>query len=291
MKNCFKLILSFVVSIIMLLMTVTASAVEVNGNEAQLGQTVTYEIHASGCPSIIQAIDIEVTYDSTALEYIEDSIQMPNLRGTLVNDGDKDSIKFNALDLDGFSFYEDNIVASMQFRVISDHAPYLYIKSNVKNFIDDTLTEHGDEYIYYLTLSEDEIQQIETASQEIEEKKAENSPSEGSAASGAQPSASTQAESSSSGTDKEQSSTNSESKADDTDEALTSSQTAVNTADNPYGNNPHDDTVTASASKPANYSMLCFAAAGMLAVIAVTACVMLMISKRSGKDNKSENDK
>ena len=128
--------------ILMQMFCISANAVEVNGNEAQLGQTITYEIHASGCPNIIQAVDVEVTYDSTALEYIPDSIQMPNLTGTLVNDQEKDTIKFNALDLNGFSFYTDNIVATMQFRVISDHAPYLYIKSDIRNFIDDELKDH-----------------------------------------------------------------------------------------------------------------------------------------------------
>ena len=76
-----KYLILFTAVVLLMLTPLSVSAVEVNGNEAQLGQTVTYEIHASGCMSVIQAIDIEVTYDSTALEYIKDSIL---IRGWLV---------------------------------------------------------------------------------------------------------------------------------------------------------------------------------------------------------------
>ena len=286
-----KYLILFTAVVLLMLTPLSVSAVEVNGNEAQLGQTVTYEIHASGCMSVIQAIDIEVTYDSTALEYIKDSIQMPNLRGTLVNDADKDSIKFNAIDLEGFSFYEDNIVASMQFRVISDHAPYLYIKSDVRNFIDDSLVDHKDEYVFYLTLSEDEIQQIETVSEEIAEQHGESSSREENTVS-AEPKTSDSGSAVSSESEvRESSSVSSAEEESGTGGSISEpvpSSERVGTADSPYGSNPHDDTVTAVASKPANYSVMFFAAAGMLVIIAIIAIVFLAVMKHSDSDKKSD---
>ena len=276
--------------ILMQMFCISANAVEVNGNEAQLGQTITYEIHASGCPNIIQAVDVEVTYDSTALEYIPDSIQMPNLTGTLVNDQEKDTIKFNALDLNGFSFYTDNIVATMQFRVISDHAPYLYIKSDIRNFIDDELKDHKDEYVYYLTLTEDEIKQIETVSEEITEKNTDNtSSSENSIA------AKTDSSKTESGTENGISSANSEvsevsadTNSDKNSEQPQSQTVSKDTLDHPYGNNAHDDTVTAVASKPVNYSVIFFAAAGMLVLIAIIEIVLLTVMKTSEQSDETK---
>ena len=280
--------LILIVSLLVFLPSLTANAVEVNGKEAQLGQIITYEIHASGCTALIQAIDIEVTYDSTALEYVKDSISMPNLTGTLVNDGDKDSIKFNALSLEGFGFGDDDLVASMQFCVISDHAPYLYIKSDIRNFIDDTLTDHKDEYIYYLTLTEDEIRVVENTSERINENNTDTpSASDNVSENGAESAVSTSR--AASDAESEVSSVPSSSGAAETSRQTVSSQVSVRTSDHPYGSNPHDDTVTAVASKPANYSVIFFAAAGMLLLIAIIAVVFLITIKHSDGDKESDN--
>ena len=278
-----------VTEIIMMIPFLAASAIEVNGNEVQLGQTITYEIHASDCPNIIQALDVEVTYDSTALEYIADSIQMPNLTGTLVNDQDKDCVRFNALDLNGFSFKTDSIVATMQFRVISDQSPDLYINSDIKNFIDDELKDHKDEYVYYITLTEDEVKQIETVSEEIIQKSTDNSAS--SAASETPKNTdNSKVNSNENGTSSLILGTSS-AVTESTSDSKTQQQSqtvSVDTLDYPYGNNAHDDTVSAVASKPANYSIVFFAAAGMLTLIAIIAIVFLVTMKNSDKSDETK---
>lgn len=135
----------------MLLNTFSASAVEVNSHEAGLGDMVTFEVHAAGCSSPICGIDISITYDSDALQYSDNSIEFPYITGYYVNDRLQNEIRFNALDVSGFSFYEDHIIASVTFRLVSDYAPYLYVKADVNEFLDADLNDLGDEYTYVVT--------------------------------------------------------------------------------------------------------------------------------------------
>ena len=273
--------LSLLLVLVTVCSAVCAAAVEVNGSEVQVGDVVTYEIHASGCAQVIQAVDIAVTYDSDALKYVSGSLDMPNLSGTLVNDSEEGVIRFNALDLDGFSFYEDKIVASMQFTVTSDYAPYLYIKSDIKNFIDAEMTEHTDEFVYYLTLTESELRQIE-----------EGQPSQ-------QTESSVRQEESSGGESLQESGSSQETLSDsdigaasdlDLGQSVTDSSSAAlqnaQTADTAERFNSADSEVKPKVSKPINYSVIFFAAAGMMVIIAVTAIVLLAVMKRSDSENK-----
>jgi len=129
----------------------TVSALEVNSHEARIGDIVTFDIHAAGCTHPICGIDISVTYDSDALEYSQNSIEFPYITGYFFNDKLHNEIRFNSLSVDGFSFYEDHIIASVSFRVVSDYAPYLYIKYNVNDFTDADLNDYGEDYIYVVT--------------------------------------------------------------------------------------------------------------------------------------------
>ena len=151
MKKIIKVFSCICIGLFILLNSIAAAAIEVNSHEANIGDIVTYEIHAAGCSHPICGIDISITYDSDALEYTENSIEFPYITGYFVNDKLENEIRFNSLSLDGFSFYEDHVIASVSFRVISDYAPYLYVKYNVNDFTDADFTDLGDEYTYVVT--------------------------------------------------------------------------------------------------------------------------------------------
>lgn len=151
MKTTIKLFSCVIIGLLMLLNSFAVSALEVNSHEVELGDKVTFEIHAAGCSSPVCGIDISITYDSDALEYTENSIEFPYLTGYYVNDKLPNEIRFNALDVNGFSFYEDNIIASVTFTVVSDYAPYLYVKSDVNEFLNIDLQDLGDKYTYVVT--------------------------------------------------------------------------------------------------------------------------------------------
>lgn len=124
---------------------------EINSYNANVGDTVFYELHAGSCPKDVKAVDVSIYYDSGALEYVQDSIKLDNLTGYIVNTDLDGEIRFNAVDLKGFQFQADKILAELQFKVVSDYNPYPFIKYEVRSFIDSDMTEQGAAYTYDLT--------------------------------------------------------------------------------------------------------------------------------------------
>lgn len=133
------------------LTVLNCGAMEINSYNANVGDTVFYELHAGSCPKDVQAVDISIYYDSGALEYVEDSIKLDNLTGYVVNTNLEGEIRFNAIDLQGFKFQADKILAELQFKVVSDYNPYPFIRYEVRSFIDSDMTEQGATYTYDLT--------------------------------------------------------------------------------------------------------------------------------------------
>lgn len=158
-----KTVFCFVLFLVLLLnFSLPCSAVEVNGKEVFIGDTVKYEIHASGCPKNVAGLNIHIYYDSTALEYVPDSLVISNIRGYVSNDGMDGEIRFNAVDLQGFELQGDKVIAEMQFRVVSGYNPYPNLSYEVLNFIDIDDEEFYDSYTFALTTINGEEQELST---------------------------------------------------------------------------------------------------------------------------------
>lgn len=149
MKKLIKtvVILCFVLSVACV-GAVTCLAVEIDGQQIHIGDTVTYEIRASGCPKPVQGVGASIYYDSGTLQYASGSIELPLLKGQAVNDGLQDQIIFNAVDLNGFDFFNDNVLARVTFTVISEYNPYPRLSFEVNSFIDADGADFGDIYTY-----------------------------------------------------------------------------------------------------------------------------------------------
>lgn len=145
----------------------SVSAVEVNMKQAAVGDVITYELHAGNCPKNVVAVGVSIYYDSAALQYVEDSIKIPNLSGYLFNTDLEGEIRFNVADLTGFDFQADKILAELQFEVISDYNPYPKLSYEVKDFLDVDLTNHLDTYVYDLTYIDYELESMEEISSRL----------------------------------------------------------------------------------------------------------------------------
>lgn len=143
-------------------------AVEVNMKQAAVGDVITYELHAGNCPKNVVAVGVSIYYDSAALQYVEDSIKIPNLSGYLFNTDLEGEIRFNVADLDGFDFQADKILAELQFTVISDYNPYPKLSYEVQDFLDADLTNHLDTYVYDLTYVDYELESMEAISSRLQ---------------------------------------------------------------------------------------------------------------------------
>ena len=132
-------------------LAVSAFASQINSIPANLGDTVTYEVHVSPCPDKIQALDTVIYYDSQSLEYEPYSLQLPNISGFMTNTDVAGEIRFNAIDFDGFTFDEDKILASMRFKVINASAEDIGLSYEVKTFLDSNSIDVKDTYVYDYT--------------------------------------------------------------------------------------------------------------------------------------------
>lgn len=165
LKKRYKFFVSILLCFITLsVQTFTAYAVEVNMKQVSVGSTVTYEIHAVSCPKNVLGVDFSIHYDSSALQYVEGSLQIPNLSGYLTNTDLDGEIRLSVADLTGFEFQADKILAEAQFTVISDYNPYPELSFEIRDFVDVDLTNHGDAYIYELTYVDDEISSFANSS-------------------------------------------------------------------------------------------------------------------------------
>lgn len=152
MKRFTKIILALLsVTMLFFVQSITAEAVEVNGNQVNVGDTLYYEIHASGCATDIQGLDVSIYYDSAALEYVEGSISLPNIEGYVLNTKLDGEVTFNAASLDGYKFLNDCVLVSLQFKVVSDYNPYPKLNYEVRNFIDINLVDYKDIFTYDAT--------------------------------------------------------------------------------------------------------------------------------------------
>lgn len=133
------------------LLSFPVSAMNVNTHEAKTGDIVTYDIHAIACPTKVQAVDISIFYDSTALEYVDGSLTTPEISGVVSNTDLPGEIRMNAVSLDGFAFKDDGILASVKFTVINDSVSDAALYYDVRNFIDEKKTELKDTYVYDIT--------------------------------------------------------------------------------------------------------------------------------------------
>lgn len=146
------------------------SAVEVNSRQAEVGDIITYEVHAGGCSKAIIGVDASIYYDSTALQYVDGSLEIPNLEGFLANTDNAGEIKFNAADLSGYDFQNDAILATAQFEVISDYSPYPNLSYEIRNFMDSDKTELKGTYTYDLTYANGNSESVgNTVSSEAED--------------------------------------------------------------------------------------------------------------------------
>lgn len=130
-------------------------AVEVNNEPVVVGDIVTYEVHAVSCPKNILGLDVSIFYDAAALQYIDNSLELPELPTAIVNSELNGEIRFNAVDMSGFEFQADKIVATLEFVVISDYNPYPKLDYEVNDFIDVDRANHGGAYAYGLTYIND----------------------------------------------------------------------------------------------------------------------------------------
>lgn len=132
-------------------MFIPAFAAEVNSVPANIGDTVTYELHVNSCPDKIQALDIAVYYDSNSLELIPYSLELPNISGYMTNTDITGEIRYNAIDFDGFTFDEDKILSKVKFKVIDTSAENLNLSYEIKTFLDSNAVDLKDTYIYDFT--------------------------------------------------------------------------------------------------------------------------------------------
>lgn len=134
---------------------INSYAVEVNNEPVVVGDIVTYEVHAVSCPKNILGLDVSIFYDDAALQYIDNSLELPELPTAIVNSELNGEIRFNAVDMSGFEFQADKIVATLEFVVISDYNPYPKLNYEVNDFIDVDKANHGGAYAYDLTYIND----------------------------------------------------------------------------------------------------------------------------------------
>ena len=153
MKNKLKLPIFIIAAVLAvnLFALISCSAAQVNSHEVKKDDTVTYSVHAIACPTKIRAIDVSVYYDSTSLEYVEGSLSTPDVKGAVTNTELDGEIRFNAITLDGFSFSEDSILATMTFTVKDDSATDITLYSSIKNFLDEGKNDLKDTFVYDLT--------------------------------------------------------------------------------------------------------------------------------------------
>ena len=128
-----------------------AFAAEINSNPANVGDTVTYELRVNPCPNPIQALDVVLYYDSSSLEYVPYSLELPNISGFMTNTNLDGEIRFNAMDFVGFSFDEDKILSTVQFTVKDASSQNISLYYEIKTFIDSTTTDLRDTYLYDVT--------------------------------------------------------------------------------------------------------------------------------------------
>lgn len=156
-------------SITLLLMTMlliqafplSCNAVEVNSHTVAVGDIITYELHSGSCPKDIYALDVSIYYDNVALEIVEDSFELPNLSGYVANTDLEGEIRFNAINLEGFQFQADKILATVKFKVVSDYNPYPKLKFEIKNFIDIEFVDHLETYTYDLTYVNEDFSSVQ----------------------------------------------------------------------------------------------------------------------------------
>ena len=87
MKNRIKALSCLFFSVVMMLMLSLSafadSSITVNGEEVKSGDTVTFEYYLSGVKDPIEGAGAYITYDSSALEYVEDSIGFDVLKNAM----------------------------------------------------------------------------------------------------------------------------------------------------------------------------------------------------------------
>jgi len=131
--------------------SLTAFAAEVNAVTVNVGDTISYEIHVSGCPERIQALDVAIYYDSDSLEFVPYSLELPSISGFMTNTDLVGEVRFNAIDFNGFRFDGDKVLSNASFKVKNAYAQNLSLTYEIKTFLDENNNDLKDTYIYDFT--------------------------------------------------------------------------------------------------------------------------------------------
>lgn len=156
-KSAFSLLLIIVVLFAAVL---SAECTELNGETINVGDTVTYEIYVNAYPRGIQAVDVSLYYDSSVLELVPNSLEMPMLSGYLINTNLFEEIRFNALDVPGFDFSEGGLISRVQFKVIGTSVGNVRLSYEIKSFIDEDKIDLKDTLTYERTFVNNSLDTI-----------------------------------------------------------------------------------------------------------------------------------
>ncbi len=152
MGKFFK-VLSLNLTIILLtaLFFVGGECAEVNGENVNPGDKVTFEIYVNSYPRKIQGVDAVIYYDSASFEIIEGSLELPNLNGFLINPNIPGEIRFNSISVEGYDFSDGGILASVSFKTIDTSSENMNISCTIKSFLDEDKIDLMDTLTYSRT--------------------------------------------------------------------------------------------------------------------------------------------
>ena len=138
--------------VMMLSLSITAFAagdVTVNGEAVKSGDTVTYAYYLSGVKDPLEGAGAYITYDNTALEYVDGSIGFDVLSNAMYN-MEPGKIYYSAIDvINGFDVSEEKMMVTLSFKVLDGAKGDLLIEhkyDEIFTLVNEEVDLKEDEY-------------------------------------------------------------------------------------------------------------------------------------------------
>ncbi len=154
-KSAFSLLL-----IVLLLAASILSADCAELSSVNSGDIITYEIYVNSYPRKIQAVDVSIYYDSSLLELIPESLELPELSGYLANTDLAGEVRFNSISINGFDFSEGGMISKVQFRAVNTSVGNITIGYEIRSFLDEDKIDLKDTLAYERTFVNNNLDTI-----------------------------------------------------------------------------------------------------------------------------------
>lgn len=113
-----------------------STSVQINGKTFEVGDRIVYTAYLSEVNTTVCAINASVSYNSSMLKIDSDTIRFPEISPATYNDKLKDELLFNASDLGGYSFAQENIVVTAEFVITKSSSTASEINLNFNELVD-----------------------------------------------------------------------------------------------------------------------------------------------------------